>query len=436
MLRRTRPSALRSGIALALAATFAVVSPAKPAFAEITYEQILAAPDDVQLNLDYARQEVASGRLQQAAAALERLLLNRPNWDAVRLFYGIVLYRLNDLEGTKRELRLLEGRDLSPEQEADRARYLARAEQKSKAFRIMGRISIGGRYDTNPGRVSNSLTATIGPGFDDDHFAFTAGSRFRIEADLNNGRGDYLFFQSRSNLSEFFEVDRADHLVGRAQAGVKLHGARGTFAPYVSYAASFVEHESFRQDHGVGFDAALSLSSQVSLILKGEASRESYENNSLFTAGSQRNGDRIEGSVGLKIRPTDSLTLLVQGHWADKDARNDGFSYDAKRASAAAYKLFGMGRYLTASVSYTRTEYEQPDGFYTINTTREDDLLRFRVATGAPLGTLFSSLDLPDGISSIVAQAGVSYYTQDSNISQLDIDNWSYDLMLSKSYAY
>ena len=112
MLRRTRPSALRSGIALALAATFAVVSPAKPAFAEITYEQILAAPDDVQLNLDYARQEVASGRLQQAAAALERLLLNRPNWDAVRLFYGIVLYRLNDLEGTKRELRLLEGRDL------------------------------------------------------------------------------------------------------------------------------------------------------------------------------------------------------------------------------------------------------------------------------------------------------------------------------------
>ncbi len=56
MLRRTRPSALRSGIALALAlaATFAVVSPAKPAFAEITYEQILAAPDDVQLNLDYA----------------------------------------------------------------------------------------------------------------------------------------------------------------------------------------------------------------------------------------------------------------------------------------------------------------------------------------------------------------------------------------------
>ena len=128
--------------------------------------------------------------------------------------------------------------------------------------------------------------------------------------------------------------------------------------------------------------------------------------------------------------------MLVQGHWADKDARNDGFSYDAKRASAAAYKLFGMGRYLTASVSYTRTEYEQPDGFYTINTTREDDLLRFRVATGAPLGTLFSSLDLPDGISSIVAQAGVSYYTQDSNISQLDIDNWSYDLMLSKSYAF
>ena len=65
--------------------------------AEITYEQILAAPDDSKLNLAYARQ----------AAALERLLLARPNWDSVRLFYGFVLYRLDDMTGAKRELRAL-----------------------------------------------------------------------------------------------------------------------------------------------------------------------------------------------------------------------------------------------------------------------------------------------------------------------------------------
>ena len=102
---RTLYRAALLGISLTIGG-FGIAAPVYSA-ETIAFEEILAAPNDLQLNLDYARQEVKSGRLQQAAAALERLLLIKPNWDSVRLFYGVVLYRLDDMGGAIRELSLL-----------------------------------------------------------------------------------------------------------------------------------------------------------------------------------------------------------------------------------------------------------------------------------------------------------------------------------------
>src|SRR5262245_17466219 len=63
-----------------------------------SFDQVLTAPDDPQINLSFATQEADDGHLLNAAAALERLLLAHPNAHSVRLFYAVVLYRLNDLQ--------------------------------------------------------------------------------------------------------------------------------------------------------------------------------------------------------------------------------------------------------------------------------------------------------------------------------------------------
>src|SRR5262245_37699923 len=62
------------------------------------FDRVLAAPDDPDVNLAFARQEADDGHLLNAAAALERILLAHPNAHGVRLFYAVVLYRLNDLQ--------------------------------------------------------------------------------------------------------------------------------------------------------------------------------------------------------------------------------------------------------------------------------------------------------------------------------------------------
>lgn len=81
---------------------------------KISFEQIYAAPDDVALNLQYARQAVKAGDLLAAAGALERLLLTTPDADSARFFYAQVLYRMDDKQAAAREFDQLDSRALSP----------------------------------------------------------------------------------------------------------------------------------------------------------------------------------------------------------------------------------------------------------------------------------------------------------------------------------
>ena len=102
-----------------LAGGAAAMTPAAP-----TYEQVLAAPDDVELNLAYAKSEIAGGRLLSAAAAYERVLIIHPDWDSTRLAYARVLYQLDDRTGALQQTRMLDTRKLTPAEKEEAARYL------------------------------------------------------------------------------------------------------------------------------------------------------------------------------------------------------------------------------------------------------------------------------------------------------------------------
>lgn len=429
---------------LGLAAGLAVACATAPFLAQsanaaITYEEILAAPDDLDLNLRYARQEVASGRLQQAAAALERLLLNRPNWDSARLFYGIVLYRMGDYAGTKRELVLLEGRDLSADQEADRVKYLALAERAGQKWRFRASVSLGSRFDSNPGRTPKDVAPN--PAIldeDDDDAALTAASRFQAVRDMGNAHGDFLFLEARGYLREFFDLDRADFGNVRTRAGFQVHRGKLVVRPYVEYGSAYVDGDKFRTQYGGGVDVKYAIAPNLTFLLSGRFVDQEYETTTSSQVGSDRDGWLNSGAAGFRWRYDDTLTLTARGTFSDKDARNDGYSYDATGVRLNAFKLLGDGRYLSLSANYVHRDYDQPDDFYSPTITREDESVYLRAVTGAPLSTIFRSFDveLPESIGDITAQIGVSYQHRDSNIDVLDFENVGGELIFTKRFKF
>jgi Flp pilus assembly protein TadD len=69
----------------------------------VTYADVLRDPDNIELNLRFARTRVNEGNVRGAAATLERILLIDPDLAQVRLFYGVVLYRLENLDEAEKE---------------------------------------------------------------------------------------------------------------------------------------------------------------------------------------------------------------------------------------------------------------------------------------------------------------------------------------------
>jgi len=124
--------------------------------APVTYADILADPDNAELNFLFAKQQIREGDVKGAAGTLERILLLNPAEAEIRLFYGIVLFRLDDVDGAERELNLVLTQGVSDSLSAQAEEYLDQIALRQKRTRFMASLSIGWHYDNNRTAGPNS----------------------------------------------------------------------------------------------------------------------------------------------------------------------------------------------------------------------------------------------------------------------------------------
>ncbi|MGB7286985.1 MAG: tetratricopeptide repeat protein, partial [Salaquimonas sp.] len=419
----------------------------------ISYQQVLDRPDDPALNLQFARQEIASGRLQQAASALERLLLNRPNWDSVRLLYGIVLYRMDDLENAKLELYKLEGRSLPSSQEADRLRYLGIIERETASIRITGRVSVGGRYDDNPGLVSDFIKdAVVDPGgggplltpipgmYDEEDVGLIGTARIRIEGDIEGAPGSVWFLQADGGIINFMDIDRADNASSSIKAGVSLKFDRLIVEPYAIAKNTWLQQEEFNDRWGGGVNIRYRVNPQLMLFGNLQFLNEDYNRTDFSIFNDERDGDITSGNIGVVWRATESQSFTVSAFAADKNAENEGYSFEQTGIAVNSLTLLGKGAYLSLSGRYSEVEYDQGNGHFTdpfAFFAREDERYFARAAIGAPLETIFGEqAQLPEFFKDVVMQVGVTWTRLDSNSEIIDYQNTSGDILFTKKFAF
>lgn len=443
MFKGERPVLAAFAVTLCLATS--------PVFAQsITFDDILANPDDTELNLQYARQEISTGRLQQAASALERILLTNPNWDSVRLLYGVVLYRLNDYEGARSELRKLEGRDLSPTQEADRIRYLGLIEHESSPFRIFGQVSIGGRYDDNPGLVSDDVAdGTAGFVFlpvpvsatnDEEDYGFIAKGRIRFEVDVPNMPGSLWYLEASGDITNFDEIDRADNASGKLETGFDLVHENLKITPYLKAQRTWLQGDTFSERWGGGVSFEYQIDPQLTLFGNGEFLQEDVKPKSFISNSNLRDSRIASGYIGAVWRVTESQSFALAGFASDKNAVADEHSYEKRGISVNSLTLFGGGVYLSLTGQYTETDYDQRSVVFgnPFNLVkREDETYFARAAIGAPLATIFGKeAFLPEFLEDVVAQVGVSWTSLNSTSSLIEYDNTSADVLFTKKFTF
>ena len=191
------------------------------ALAEVTYEQLLQDPDNIELNQQYIREQLAAGELSQALVSIERVILLKPLDMDARLARAQVLFRLGNMTSAQQELEALDQLPLGERLEEQVDQLLSEVIARQQRWSFEGNVSIGLGYDdniggtTDTGERANILgeISSFKPGDAEDiksqrsDYDGTISGNLRVGYDLGNQNQDRVFatirgIQTRGEDSE------------------------------------------------------------------------------------------------------------------------------------------------------------------------------------------------------------------------------------------
>jgi hypothetical protein len=405
--------------------------------ATVSFEEVLAAPDDIELNERYALGLVRTGDLRGAATTLERVLLNSPGRVRTRLLYGIVLLRLDDAPDAVRELsQTLESPDLPAELRLQAEAYKALARSRLRDSHFDARLTMGGGFDSNRNVAPDSQTSMIfgtlvpvtpGP-TPDGNFQFigTVGASY----DFDGPHGDTLFARFTDFRQDQHVISLLSLQVYSPQVGATIRTPWVDITP--SYSYSYVDLSIPMALYLRSHDYDLRVSRRWDRTMETWAditdSRQVFYNTPLIVNGSDRSGDQINFGVGANWTPDPadriSLTLVHQRKFAVQtfDAyRREGVTLDYTH-------LFDHGVFTTVGLTADYDRYEQPE-FLVGSMTRSDDGYIPHFTVGAPLEPLWH------GLKGFTGTLGLLYTSESSSIVNYQYTNVELNALLSYQWG-
>ena len=422
--------------------TFACVPGATLALAAspiaTSFDLVIQAPDDPAINLAYAESEANAGRLLNAAAALERVLLTRPGAHGVRLFYATVLYRLDDMQGAEQQLRILQSAPLTPLQAAERDKYARIVASRQKTVRISGQVAAGIDYQSDAagqlraqfdvpgaverragaaGVVSGRLDATI---------------KLRPGLDIYTGAAAY----SRSAVSG--PKNELQNYAGQLGfSGTTLNGSWKLGALVRHYA---LFNDRYLTEYGGEFQASWRPTTAATFTGRFEAVRQSYDETSvsaaLAAAGFSHRGHdgyRYDASLGFAYRLNARASIGVAGGYQWKTAAYRPFAYRAPYVQANFHGLLGLGAYVDLTGRMMFVDYRAADPVFlgpAPGVRRQSTISDVRLALGVPLNVFAAGGATGDALEDITLEAAAAYTHRAERFPVADYESFGGSLNL------
>ncbi|GJL91839.1 surface lipoprotein assembly modifier [Hyphococcus sp.] len=406
----------------------------------IPFEQILAAPENIQLNIAYARQQIIAGDLKEGVATLERVLLIDPTRHDVRVLYGLVLYRLGLFDRARYELELaLDSGELPPALAAEAETYLGRIKYEQRLTRASLTLTTGVDYDNNRSQSPSSGqllfldTPLPAPGKIDD-FAYIFSAQGRLLRDLGTQAGHTLHADASFYHSDKTKVDNLDLNAAALALGGTWYSGAWSISPRIRGGMYWLDGEDYLRSLGGEVEIAYRWNPKVTSYALVRGEDEDFRDTTNFGVASQRSGRRISARSGVAWRLSPTQTVTVEGLYSDKNAAVGYESYQRYGANVQHSWLLGRGAFSLIGFWAENSQYDMVDAFISPTILRDDWLYRGRVTIGAPIS--FFAPGLPEAIKDINLIAQYEYETVDSNILNFDYKAHKAAFLVSKRIAF
>ena len=369
---------------------------------DVSFAQVLSDPDNLQLNMAYAKTQIRHGDLKGASGTLERMLRINPKLHELRLFYAAVLYRLDNIAEAKMELQKLEGVKL-PEKSAKEKQELKRLIAiREKTYTLNAQISAGIVQDSN----RNSFP-------EDETIVYPNGATLKFEGEekkdksvigiaaVNFERKTGLYGQNSLLLGGSYYMSKQDELsdldmgITTLSGGFRMAGRTSMLTPQIVYNNLKLDGDSYLDTYGGSLKLDKLLNKKNIAFAEARYLKQDYKNSSSHQNNKDRSGSTYGGSLGLKHIINSGMTFEIEGSALVKDTDNDSYDTNTYGLTARHFWLLGKNTYLLSSLSASQESYcNNPENLYEILVSqgkkRKDTAIRGALTFGMPIYKSFS----------------------------------------------
>jgi len=409
-----------------------------PAFSEeknITYLEILENPNDLDLNLTYAKQQGELGNFKQTIATLERLNIVYPDNVEIKLYLLSVLVQIDSPEKAK---TIIEEMKLRKDLEAEDLETLQEIEEELKEIEPglwtlaldMGLSSVWSKNVNSVSRTRLKMTSDEREEFGSAKHDRTGSGSLAISASRPVGEQSSLLISlSHSTSDQYQELDDDFQSYGLT-LGLDTVLGNQNLSPYLIIGKTdyVADADSFSLMYGIGGNFTVGENHSFSYGYSFTDSKANH--NSMDNTADDDNAIAHGASLGydyvINNLISSSIALGVSDTDAKADAGNDAETYDFSFGLNFAFPW----ALISVSSAHSFTDYKRQDTSIDSNIIRSDYSDTFSFSITKAVGDVFPFLD-PN--RSLFINLSYDNVKSESNILNYDYDSESYTLGISKS---
>ena len=232
----------------------AILAAGKP----VRYQDVLRDPDNIALNIAYAKTQIRKGDLLGASATLERVLILAPGNLAARIMYGVVLFRQGNNTAAERQLKLVMRFKLPARLRSELQIYVDDLERRKRQTRGWIMTHAGVQFDTNRSAGPDSGTAETTGGIvrlgrrgkARSDWAFATVGRAYVEHDLRMARRHRLFASASWYRLDQARLHRFSFQAVQLSAGGVIDFGTWSLRPELFLRHVTLSHEMLSQSIG------------------------------------------------------------------------------------------------------------------------------------------------------------------------------------------
>ncbi len=418
---------------------------AADALPALDYSDVLAAPDDPAINLRYAKDLIAAGNIQLAAATIERILLQNPEAHDVRLLYAIMLYRMDVIDDASAQLDILDASAASDAVKAQVAKYRALITQRLNPLKRSAALGFGMHYDSNRNSFPDNDTLLVGDvpilgvtGDIDDWGRFVIGAA-EISRDTGKQQLQQVFANATMMYDDQVEVDPLDVRALLVNTGFVYKSAIGDFLPGAHASLLELDREKYARDY------ALSLRwqrpvyhSKIQAFAEARHGWRRFNNTTNTPFAREQSGHYQKLEAGGQ-RVFDATTMGSASVAFNRVSALKFESYKGYEIALGVTKLLPRRTFLAVTGGFEKQVYEGPDLFVS-NLSRKDNDISLDVTYGVPLSTLstvaFGDSALPGVMRDVVLNLSATYQNSNSNLPNYNFDNYRGQFMFNRTWDF